>query len=97
MSLDGPSRITIVPMTNMTAAASFRWSDKSFISLDSRAFRRHVMNSPLQADVAIPDLGDISFAQAAKQGDSVLAHSLALFRKRLSEDGTVQCAFDSSI
>jgi len=55
------------------------------------------MNSSLQANVAIPDLGDISFAQAAKLGDSVLAHSLALFRERLGENGTVQCAFDSSI
>jgi hypothetical protein len=55
------------------------------------------MNSSMQGDAAIPDPRDISLAQAAKLGDSVLAHSLALFRKRLGENYPVQCAFDSSI
>jgi hypothetical protein len=56
------------------------------------------MNSPQQlADAAIPDLGDISLTQVAELGDSVLAHSLALYRNRLAENDTWQCGFDSSI
>jgi|HubBroStandDraft_3_1064219.scaffolds.fasta_scaffold490551_2 hypothetical protein len=56
------------------------------------------MNSPQQlADAAIPDLRDISLAQVANLGDSALAHSLALYRKRLAENDTLQCGFDSSI
>lgn len=56
------------------------------------------MNSPQQlAGAAVPDLQDVSVEQIAKLGDSVLAHSLALYRDRRAESGTLRCAFSSSI
>jgi FXSXX-COOH protein len=56
------------------------------------------MNSSEQlADTSIFDLGDFSPERIAMLGDSVLAHSLALYRKRLGEGDTLYSAFDSSI
>lgn len=40
---------------------------------------------------------DISVEQVARLGDSALAHSLALYRKRLGESDPLRCAFSSSI
>ena len=46
---------------------------------------------------AIPDLRDLSPDQLAVLGDSALAHSIALYRQRLEENGELLCAFDSKI
>jgi FXSXX-COOH protein len=45
----------------------------------------------------IPDLRDLSPDQLAVLGDSVLAHSLALYRQRLEENGELLSAFNSMI
>jgi hypothetical protein len=45
----------------------------------------------------IPDLRDISLERLAKLGDSVLAHSIALYRKRLSETGLPLKSFNATI
>lgn len=56
------------------------------------------MNSTERAaDISPFNLADISPERVAMLGDSVLACSLALYRRRLGEDGTVYSAFDSSI
>jgi hypothetical protein len=68
---------------------------QEFSSFDTR---RDVMKLPTRlADTSTLDLGDLTPEQVAKLGDSVLAHSLALYRKRLSENCSLYSAFDSSI
>jgi len=52
---------------------------------------------PQAPDGVIPDLRDIPLDQLAELGDSVLAHSLALYRQRLSETGVLLSAFNSRI
>jgi FXSXX-COOH protein len=44
-----------------------------------------------------PDLGNVPLDQLAELGDSVLAHSFALYRQRLEEDGLLLSAFNSNI
>jgi hypothetical protein len=44
-----------------------------------------------------PDLGDVLLDRVVESGDSVLAHSLALCRQRLAENGLLPSAFQSSI
>jgi len=56
------------------------------------------MNSSVRiADTATPNPRDISAEQIAQLGDSVLAHALGLYRRRLAESDMLYCAFDSSI
>jgi FXSXX-COOH protein len=45
----------------------------------------------------IPDLRDLSLEQLAELGDSVLAHSIALYRQRLLDPGVPLNAFTSRI
>jgi FXSXX-COOH protein len=45
----------------------------------------------------IPDLRQLSLEQLAELGDSVLAHSIALYRQRLKETGVPLSSFASSI
>jgi FXSXX-COOH protein len=45
----------------------------------------------------LPDLWDVPLAQLAELGDSVLAHSFALYRQRLEENGLLLSAFNSNI
>jgi FXSXX-COOH protein len=51
----------------------------------------------MQLDSVIPDLRELSLEQLAQLGDSVLAHSIALYRKRLMETGLPLSSFNSSI
>jgi FXSXX-COOH protein len=44
-----------------------------------------------------PDLRDVPLDQLAELGDSVLAHSFALYRQRLEERGLLLSAFNSNI
>jgi FXSXX-COOH protein len=44
-----------------------------------------------------PDLPEVPLDQLAELGDSVLAHSFALYRQRLEENGLLLSAFNSSI
>jgi FXSXX-COOH protein len=44
-----------------------------------------------------PDLRDVPPDPLTELGDSVLAHSLALYRQRLEENGLLPSAFNSSI
>jgi hypothetical protein len=44
-----------------------------------------------------PDLRDVLLDQLADSGESVLAHSFALYRQRLEENGLLLSAFDSNI
>jgi FXSXX-COOH protein len=46
---------------------------------------------------AIPDLRDLSLEQLAELGDSVLAHSIALYRQRLAETGVALNSFQATI
>lgn len=56
------------------------------------------MNSPQQlVSTTIPDLRDMSLEQVARLDDSVLAHSLDLYRRRLDDNCGLGCAFSSSI
>jgi FXSXX-COOH protein len=45
----------------------------------------------------IPDLRDLSLEQLAELDDSVLAHSIALYRQRLLETGVPLSSFSSRI
>jgi FXSXX-COOH protein len=57
------------------------------------------MNLPQQQvpEGVIPDLREIPLDQLAQLGDTVLAHCLALYRQRLSENGVLLSAFNSTI
>jgi FXSXX-COOH protein len=46
---------------------------------------------------AIPDLREVSLERLAELGDSVLAHSIALYRQRLSETGVPLSSFMARI
>jgi FXSXX-COOH protein len=45
----------------------------------------------------IPDLRELSLERLAELGDSVLAHSIALYRERLKETGVPLSSFASRI
>jgi hypothetical protein len=45
----------------------------------------------------IPDLRDLSLDRLAVPGDSVLAHSIALYRQRLKDNGVPLSSFNSRI
>jgi FXSXX-COOH protein len=45
----------------------------------------------------VPDLRDLPLVELAKLGDSVLAHSLALYRQRLAENGALLSNFGAKI
>jgi FXSXX-COOH protein len=45
----------------------------------------------------IPDLRDLSLERLADLGDSVLAHSIALYRQRLKETGVPLSSFSARI
>jgi FXSXX-COOH protein len=55
--------------------------------------------SPLQPELnsVIPDLGDLSLERLDELGDSVLAHSIALYRQRLTETGVPLNSFQARI
>ena len=57
------------------------------------------MNLPEQQvpEGVIPDLRDIPLDQLAQLGDSVLAHSLSLYRQRLREKGVLLSQFNARI
>ena len=46
---------------------------------------------------AVPDLRDLPPDRIAVLGDSALAHSLALYRQRLEENGELLSAFNAKI
>ena len=46
---------------------------------------------------AIPDLTDIPVDRLAKLGSSALAHSIALYRQRLKENGIPLSSFQARI
>lgn len=46
---------------------------------------------------AIPDLRSVPLDRLAELGDSVLANSIALYRKRLLDSGVLLNSFSSSI
>jgi FXSXX-COOH protein len=50
-----------------------------------------------ELDSVIPDLRNLSLDRLAELGDSVLAHSIALYRERLKETGVPLSSFSSSI
>jgi FXSXX-COOH protein len=45
----------------------------------------------------IPDLRELPLERLAELGDSVLAHSIAVYRQRLTEVGVPLSSFNSSI
>jgi FXSXX-COOH protein len=45
----------------------------------------------------IPDLRELSLERLAELGDSVLAHSIALYRERLKETGVPLSSFSARI
>jgi hypothetical protein len=45
----------------------------------------------------IPDLQELSLERLAELGDSVLAHSIALYRERLKETGVPLSSFSARI
>jgi hypothetical protein len=55
--------------------------------------------SPQQQELnsVIPDLHDLSLERLAELGDSVLAHSIALYRQRLNETGAPLNSFSARI
>lgn len=56
------------------------------------------MNSYEQTlDSTIPDLRDVPLDRLATLGDSVLANAIALYRRRLEDDGVPVYRFNSGI
>jgi FXSXX-COOH protein len=54
-----------------------------------------VQNQELNS--VIPDLRDVSLERLSALGDSVLAHSIALYRQRLKETGEPLSSFSARI
>jgi hypothetical protein len=52
---------------------------------------------PQELDTVIPDLQELSLERLAGLGDSVLAHSIALYRERLRETGLPLSSFTARI
>jgi FXSXX-COOH protein len=50
-----------------------------------------------ELDSVIPDLRELSLEQLAELGDSVLAHSIDLYRQRLKETGMPLSSFNARI
>ena len=48
-------------------------------------------------ETVIPDLGDIPVNRLAELGSSALAHSIALYRERLRENGVPLSSFQARI
>ena len=48
-------------------------------------------------ETVIPDLGDIPVNRLAELGSSALAHSIALYRERLRENGIPLSSFQARI
>lgn len=55
------------------------------------------MSAQQELNSAIPDLRDLPLEQLAELGDSVLAHSIALYRQRLKETGLPLSNFNARI
>jgi hypothetical protein len=57
-----------------------------------------VMATPeKEIETVIPDLGDIPVNRLAELGSSALAHSIALYRERLRENGIPLSSFQARI
>jgi len=50
-----------------------------------------------ELNCVMPDLRELSLEQLAELGDSVLAHSIALYRQRLKETGVPLNSFTARI
>jgi FXSXX-COOH protein len=50
-----------------------------------------------ELDSGIPDLRDVPLERLAELGDSVLAHSIELYRERLNQTGLPLNSFDARI
>lgn len=50
-----------------------------------------------EISTVVPDLHDLPLERLAELGDSVLAHSIALYRQRLEETGVPLNSFTSGI
>lgn len=50
-----------------------------------------------ELDSVIPDLRELPLERLAELGDSVLAHSVALYRQRLKETGVPLSSFNARI
>lgn len=48
-------------------------------------------------ETAIPNLGDLPVSRLAELGSSALAHSIALYRQRLRENGIPLSSFQARI
>jgi hypothetical protein len=48
-------------------------------------------------ETVVPDLGDIPVDRLAELGSSALAHSIALYRERLRENGIPLSSFQARI
>jgi FXSXX-COOH protein len=55
------------------------------------------MSQQQELNSVIPDLRELPLERLAELGDSVLAHSIVLYRQRLKETGVPLSSFNSSI
>ena len=93
-----PTRTDRMSVALVAAVCSRAQCARNGFAVISRIIGRDVMTSQNQEfGFVVPDLPDLSLDQLAELGDSVLAHSLALYRQRLEGNGVVLSAFESSI
>jgi hypothetical protein len=57
----------------------------------------HMTTQQQDVNTAIPDLRDFPLDQLAELGASPLAHSIALYRERLKENGVPLSSFNARI
>lgn len=86
---------------------AWRRNSCSIVGLLCTELRLRTLSPPSQRDVislqtqelgsGIPDLREVSLERLAELGDSVLAHSIALYRQRLRGNGLPLSSFNSSI
>jgi hypothetical protein len=55
------------------------------------------MSPQQELNSVIPELHDLSLERLSELGDSVLAHSIALYRQRLKETGVPLSSFQARI
>lgn len=71
--------------------------DRNGFAAISTITGRDVMTSQQELRSVVPDLRELPLDQLAELGDSALAHSLALYRRRLAENGPLCSAFNATI
>jgi hypothetical protein len=72
-------------------------SEADFSHYIQLSARDEIALSQLELRSVIPNLTEVSLDRLSELGDSVLAHSIAMYRERLKDNGLPLSSFNSKI